>query len=363
MGNVDSSLLLLTYLKMTEDIIYTLKWKDFSPNVKSRVSDVIKEQSFCDVTLVSDDQKPFQAHRYVLSTFSPVLKDILLNNPHSHPLIYLRGVNHQELDSILQFIYLGKASVNHSNMKRFAQAAKDLQIKKLAENIRMGNPTESVDDLENKDDIPNKDIQKDNGDQTENEYAGRSNSDTPDEIINLDIPGSDKLWSGKQLYKCEECEASYKHKKHLRRHTSSKHEGICYSCKYCGFKATQQSSLKIHQEAIHEGVRYSCDQCDHYFTQQNNLKTHKKYVHEGVKYSCDQCDYYFAHQRSLKEHKKSVHEGVKYSCNQCEYQATQQRNLKNHKKSVHEGVKYFCDKCNYQAGAKKYIKRHKSQKH
>ena len=113
---------------MTEDIIYTLKWKYFTPNVTSRVSDVFTENSFCDVTLVSDDQKPFQAHRYVLSTFSPVLKDILLNNPHSHPLIFLRGVNHQELDSILQFIYLGKAPVHHGNMKRFALASKDLKI-------------------------------------------------------------------------------------------------------------------------------------------------------------------------------------------------------------------------------------------
>ena len=50
---------------------------------------LIKENSFCDVTLVSDDQIRFQAHRYVLSTFSPVLKNIFLNNPHSHPLIYL----------------------------------------------------------------------------------------------------------------------------------------------------------------------------------------------------------------------------------------------------------------------------------
>ena len=114
---------------MTEEIIYTLKWKNFTPNVTSRLSDVFTENSFCDVTLVSDDQKPFQAHRYVLSNFSPVLNNILLNNPHSHPLIYLRGVNHQELDSILHLIYLGKAFVNHSKMKKFAQAAKDLQIK------------------------------------------------------------------------------------------------------------------------------------------------------------------------------------------------------------------------------------------
>merc|ERR550519_3301095 len=144
---------------MTGDIIYTLKWKYFTPNVTSRVSDVFTENSFCDVTLVSDDQKSFQGHRYVLSTFSPVLKKILLNNPHSHPLIFLRGVNHQELDSILQFIYLGKTWVDHSNIKKFAEAAKDLQIKKLAENIRLGNTSGPRDD--NNDDILNEDIHED----------------------------------------------------------------------------------------------------------------------------------------------------------------------------------------------------------
>ena len=56
---------------MTEGIIYTLKWKDFKYNVKSRVSDVIKEQRFCDVTLVSDDNKPF-----------PAPEKHFLNNPH-----------------------------------------------------------------------------------------------------------------------------------------------------------------------------------------------------------------------------------------------------------------------------------------
>ena len=115
---------------MIENMIY-LKWKDFNYDVQSRVYDVIKDQNFCDVTLVSDDHKPFLAHRYILSSFSPVLKNFLLNNPHSHPLIYLRGVNHQELDSILQFIYFGKAWVDLSNMKRFSQTAKYIQMKKL----------------------------------------------------------------------------------------------------------------------------------------------------------------------------------------------------------------------------------------
>ena len=121
---------------------YNLKWKYLNSTRTSSLSDIFEDKSFTDVTLVSDDQIPFQAHRYVLSAFSPVLKNILLNNnPHSHPLIFLRGVKHQELDSILQFIYFGKALVCHENMRRFAQAAKDLQIKKLPEGIIMGNPS------------------------------------------------------------------------------------------------------------------------------------------------------------------------------------------------------------------------------
>ena len=182
---------------MAEDMTYALKWKYFIPNVTSRLSKVFNENCFSDVTLVSDDQKPFQAHRYVLSAFSPVLKNILLNNPHSHPLIYLRGVNHQELESILQFIYFGKASVDHSNIKRFAQAAKDLQIRKLAENIRMGNPPETRDNLVSNNDDTNEDINQDNDELIENKYAGRNILNTADEI--LDIPVSDNQGASIQV--------------------------------------------------------------------------------------------------------------------------------------------------------------------
>ena len=143
-------------------------------------------------------------------------------------------------------------------MRRFAQAAKDLQIKQLAEGIIMG--PEPRDDLDNNDDISNQDIHED---QAENEYAGRSYSSIADEIINLDIPGSDELGSGKQLqYKCEECEASYKSKSGLSHHTSSKHEGIVYSCQYCGYKATRQSNLKRHKNSVHEAVKYQCNWCN-----------------------------------------------------------------------------------------------------
>ena len=71
-----------------------VKWKYLNSNRSSSFKDVFEQKSFSDVTLVSDEQIPFPAHRYILSAFSPVFKDILLNNPHSHPLIFLRDVNH-----------------------------------------------------------------------------------------------------------------------------------------------------------------------------------------------------------------------------------------------------------------------------
>ena len=74
---------------MTDVVAHPLN--RLASNVISRLTDVLKEKTFSDVTLVSDDQQPFQAHRCVLSTFSPVLKNILHNNPYSHPLIYLGG--------------------------------------------------------------------------------------------------------------------------------------------------------------------------------------------------------------------------------------------------------------------------------
>ena len=127
-----NKLRLLTSTERRPKDIFSLKWKNIASNLTSRLSDAFIGNSFCDVTLVSDDQIPFQAHRYVLSAISPLFQNILLKNTHSHPLIYVRGVYHQELDSILHFVFHGEASVYKSNINRFAQAAKDLQIKKIS---------------------------------------------------------------------------------------------------------------------------------------------------------------------------------------------------------------------------------------
>ena len=268
---------------MTGDIVYTLKRKHVISNITPGISDVFTENTFSDVILVSDDKKYFQAHKYILSFFSPVLKEILLENLQSHPLIFLRGVNHQELDSILQFIYLGKVSVNScSQINKLVNVAKNLQIKKLAERFRIDTPHLHKEDI----DIDGDTIDEDKEDKAEN-YAGRSILDIADELISLDIPGLDEIGQTKQLYRCGECNASYKNRGSLLVHHKSVHKGIIFSCNQCEYQAMHKGHLKRHQKSVHEGVKHSCNQCDYQATRQTSVKKHQKSIHEGVRYSFD----------------------------------------------------------------------------
>ena len=86
-----------------------------------------EEGTFSDVILVSsDDQKQIPAHKVVLSACSPVLKSLLVNNPHSHPLVYLRGIKQTELQAILKFMYFGETQILENRIEEFMSVANDL---------------------------------------------------------------------------------------------------------------------------------------------------------------------------------------------------------------------------------------------
>ena len=91
---------------------------------------------FMDITLVCDDRTEFRAHRNILSAFSPVIRQMLqLNAKSSHPVVFLRGVKKQEMESILKFIYLGEVSFNQSRMDEFLAVADILEVRELRESF------------------------------------------------------------------------------------------------------------------------------------------------------------------------------------------------------------------------------------
>ena len=109
---------------------FNIKCSGFSEYCKSLMS---REENieFCDVTLVCDDGTKLNAHQIILVNSSPVLKSILSNNKHPNPIVYLRGVQLNDLSSLLDFIYKGETSLEQDDLQNFLDLAENLRIKGL----------------------------------------------------------------------------------------------------------------------------------------------------------------------------------------------------------------------------------------
>ena len=330
---------------------YTLHWDTYSEHLRNILKEISFDASFADVTLVTDDKKQMKAHRNILSACSSVFKEILqIDTNNNHPVIYLRGIQHTEIESILQFIYLGEAKLYDKRINEFLTVAKNLDIRDLGKGIEDKYFTEvnceNVSMQTKKIPTGSKDVREestlDEADDADNQHKGQY-----------------KTVSKDYTFKCQQCDKAYSTKAHLKSHIHSAHEGLKYICNQCEKQYTEQNSLTKHVKSAHYGVRYTCDQCDQQFTRQDSVTTHIRIVHEGVKYECNQCSYQVTDTRKLTNHIKSVHEmKMKYSCDQCYYHASTQSGLYQHIQSVHEGVRYGCDHCDHQAAQQFGLKTH-----
>ena len=60
---------------------YTLNWHTYSDHLRDILKEMSSDDSFADVTLVTDDKKQMKAHWNILSASNSVFKEILqINN-------------------------------------------------------------------------------------------------------------------------------------------------------------------------------------------------------------------------------------------------------------------------------------------
>ena len=372
---------------------YSLSWHTYYDHLREMMKEMIMNNDFADVTLVSEDKKHIRAHKNVLSACSPVFKDIVKLEQSAKPIIYLRGINFSELQSIMNFIYLGEATLFEDRMNEFLAVAKLLEIKQLSitaknntndDDYISSEPvifTHSSEDQNRKTSYEMNQASRDNLEQKQMLIKDLCKSKTNDNEVSPSItvtssdeetmrPSHQNVSSLRNLQEllrinqtvkenydrkevvrpklklqCDQCDKVYTSVPGLNNHKDSVHEGVKYTCDQCDYQATQQNNLINHIKSKHEGVKFACDQCDFKSTRKDHLKAHIESKHEGVKYACDQCDFKSTYKRHLKIHIESKHEGVKYFCDQCDYQATRQGDLKTHIESKHEGVKHSCGQC------------------
>ena len=71
---------------------------------------LMMNEDFSDVTLVTEEKKWRQEINNILRASSHVFIDILKKKKNSNQIMYLRGVQYSEMESRMQFMYLGEAT-------------------------------------------------------------------------------------------------------------------------------------------------------------------------------------------------------------------------------------------------------------
>ena len=107
---------------------FSLKWNDFEANVSKSFNELRTDEHFFDVTFISDDELKLSAHKVVLSSCSSFFKSILRITSTSNPVIYLSGVNSQNLGFMLDYMYQGEVQIFQEQLDDFLSVAQKLKI-------------------------------------------------------------------------------------------------------------------------------------------------------------------------------------------------------------------------------------------
>ena len=179
--------------------------------------------------------------------------------------MYLRGIQYSEMESIMQFIYLGEATFYEERMDEFIAVAKSLEIKELC-----NADTETNEEPE---DEPSQPIPDTSSEEEQNlgsdQIMKEATKEKRREVVGIN-----------NRFECAQCHKTYSSGPNLYLHRKSAHEGVKYACDQCDYQATQKGHLILHIQAKHEGVRYACSQCDYQATRPSNLSTHIKSAHK-----------------------------------------------------------------------------------
>ena len=102
---------------------------NFKDKTKRSFQSLRNEEMFCDVTLVSNDNKLIPAHRAILSMSSPLLKNILKGSSFN-PYLFVKA-DAKYLEYLLDFIYKGESRLQVDEVPLFLKLGKELEILSL----------------------------------------------------------------------------------------------------------------------------------------------------------------------------------------------------------------------------------------
>ena len=386
---------------------YNLNWETFSEHLQLMFKELYEGEKHSDVTLVCDDQTQFKAHKFVLSACSPVFKKIIDNNPSQEPLIYLRGIQSYEMESILQFMYLGEGRFFYERMVEFIKVAKDLEVTEISNSMGLqmmtnkNNATEqiSLDDEERETDEDVESKQKpENPMQSEERHLWNQTAsdgfsfecpegefnyerirefikDAKDLEVNesngVEIPNEKvdaKDFEGKGTIALDEKEKEtyevFRTNSIVMTRYRSMDEGFSHheDSEDSIIEESKRAEIKNKEESVNEETIIVDEEETNDGEPNKTSKDEIMQIQPG-NIECPKCGMKYLNKSSMVTHYRSKHEGVKYPCNQCDSIFKLRSTLHKHIQSQHEGRKYPCKQCDFQTASRYHLQKHIEFKH
>ena len=297
---------------------------------------VWSDQDFVDVTLATGDGRQLDVHKVLISSASPFFRNVLKNNPHQKPLIYLKDIVYDELLLIMKFIYLGQCNVANDRLEGFLATSRELDINGLNEDMDLSklnvlqSPellTENSDDnamMENKEQIV---YIQENGvkEEAETKHTVPEGSQNVRDDHIQKIEGKTKF-----EYPCPKCGKGYERIGALKLHIKN----------YC---------RKLKSKIMKSTDSHVCNLCNKQFQSSRTLHAHVKntFAHaDKTPINCNFCPEIRYGPSKMEMHLKSVH--VSRKCDKCEEIVEGGINLKRHKDSKHHVrtmINFTCPIC------------------
>jgi len=271
---------------------YVLSWDQHEENRSLTLKTLWENEDFLDVTIACDDDQ-IDAHKVILSAASPFFHKILKRNPHSHPLIYLRGTTKKDVQSLLDFIYSGETQVLQDELEGFMDLASSLEVKGLAEEELVD---EKLDDSFIKSEVRKTGLKHKQLERKKNVRKEVDTKETTQEICNVEPDVADPV-------------ENYENGEKVNSETSQK------MCKIESEQNSPNISMTEYDEKLSElmlktGNSWGCRECSYSSGNKGHLREHVETHIEGFSHDCKSCDKTFKTRKGLRNHVYSRHSSI-----------------------------------------------------
>ena len=249
---------------------FSLRWNDFKDSVSRSFGLLRQEKDFFDVTLVTQDEVHISAHKVILSASSQFFKNILRKSPSKHPMIFLSGINSQELSYVMDYVYQGEVQVYQEQLDNFLECASKLNVNGL--NTQKQQPESPLLYEETQNRVPSV-VEEGKLKSSFHHSIPRSKPNQYLNIVDKSLVAANfDLTGGMDLAQLE----------HLLKENLFKQDGL-FHCKLCGKSAKQSIEIKNHIEATHiEGLSFQCQFCNATKRSRVQLRIHISYHHKNM---------------------------------------------------------------------------------